>query len=831
MMKTRLWINGQELDLDETIALPITYSQADAKQPENRKRSTSKSCKLPGTVVNNAFFASTYDMHITDMYGDGVGFDYDPTLRYPCVVQEQGGGIFFGSANLMKVVRKKRVNQFHVALYSEIVDIFQSLGDILVNELDWSAYNHVLSVSAIQNSWSASTGSGYVYGLVHYGLTQNLLRYKTNQLRPHIYIKEFVEKCFALSGKTVSSAFLNTTRMKKLVWGYGGGEPVLLDGTEVANRQANYTGDGLASYVLPHSSYSPFPQMTQWNYFKWVPFSDNPMVTMTLVSDTLSQFNQTTGELVVFNAGNYNLNVSGTFPVTYTLTDTGLFNTDYVITVKLQIFKNMALVSSTNQTIIDTNPGTQNVTFAINQALECNAGDVITSNLLIQTHVKCWDNGMGEELELDLDLNNTLVFNFTAVNSGLIDGDDVVISRFLPEMKAADLLKDVMTMFNMYMGDPDQNGTVVFEPIDKYFHETDDVDDWNDKIDRDEEMEIEPAANIEGKVYRFRWAEDRDYYKQRYFNLYGKDYGDYDYNVPSTFKKGEKLYQLKQAQSCPVQIPGTNIIIPMIVKYDPATNVYQPHKGKPRMYFFNGEISCDDWELENSDTGALTVNNVYPQFHHLDNLTTAGYDLNFGVPIRVFYTATTYTTINMTSSHHLQFLREITGRDSKILNAIFKLKPSDLYHNFMRRFAQIDGVLYRKNLVKDYLVGSNKKVKCELIKIVAGNSRSNYQVAAPEIFEPAVGNTGTVTTGTSPMRPTQKSLVADTSGGNVQLDFDFTAFTYKEGQSWDVVKLGSNTLTFTVIGGPTLSGETTQVIRREYDAVEIVYKQGQLYFN
>lgn len=831
-MRTELWIDGVKLDVNENIPFPLSYSQADAKSPESRKRSTSKTIELPGTVVNNTFFASAYDLYITDVYNDLVGFDFDPTLRYPCIVRE-GDDIFTGSASLLKVVRKRGVNKFCVALYSEIIDIFQSLGDKLVSELDWSAYNHTLSVANIENSWSAPTGSGIVYGLAHYGLTNNLLRYKTNQLYPHIYIKEFVEKCFALSGKTVSSAFLSSAQKKKIVWGYGGGEPTLLDPAEVSSRQASYTGDGIASYVLPHSMYDAFLNRTKWWYTKWIPVSDNSIVTMTQVTDTYSQFNQATGEIVVFNSGSYNLNVQGTFPLTYTLTDTGLFNTSYGFIVRLFIYKNFAAVSTTAQVILDGNPGTQNVTFDVNQVLDCQAGDVISAMFQVVSHVDCWENGIGEDLEFDMDLDNTLVFNFTAINSGLVDGDFVEVSRFLPEMKCSDLLKDIMTMFNMYMGDPDPNGVVVFEPIEDYFHETDDTDNWTKKLCRgpEDEIEIEPASNIEGKTYRFRWAEDRDYFKQRYYNLYGKDYGDYDYDVPSTFKKGEKLYQLKQAQTCPVQIPGSDIIIPMIIKRNETTNIDTPHKGKPRMYFFNGEVACTTaWELENSDTGALTSYNVYPQFHHLDNLTTADYDLNFGVPIRVFYTATTYTTKNMFLEHHAQPIRELTGRDSKIVNAMFRLKPADLYHNFMRRLCNIDGVVFRKNLVKDYLSGSNKPVKCELIKVVAGNSRSNYAVAAPEIMHPATGNTTTITTDTY-ARPDRKSYVVDTSGGDVTVTFDTTVFSYSEGQSWDFTKVGGNNLILDVVGSETLSGETTQTIRRDYDSPSIIYKQGQFYFN
>lgn len=823
-MKTELWINGIKLDVNESIPFPISYSQADAKTPESRKRSTSKTIELPGTVVNNTFFASSYDLYITDVYNDMLGFNFDPTLRYPCIVRE-GDDIFTGSASLLKVVRKRGVNKFCVALYSEIIDIFQSLGDKLVSELDWSAYNQTLSVANIEASWAASTGSGVVFGLVHYGLTNNLLRYKTNQVYPHIYIKEFVEKCFALSGKTVSSAFLSSAQKKKIVWGYGGGEPTLLDAGEVSSRQANYTGDGVVAYVLPHSLYSPFPQQTSWDYTKYIMISDNSVVTMTQVVDTYAQYNEGTGEIVVFNSGSYNLNIQADVTLDWTLTDTGLIGTAYFLSVDIIIYKNFAVISTTHQVIVDGNPGTDTLSFNINQTFDCQAGDVIFALIKVQTNVHCSANGTGEDLELDVDLNNTLVFNFTAINSGLIDGDTVEISRFLPEMKCSDLLKDIMTMFNMYMGDPDPNGLVVFEPIEDYFFETDDTDNWTAKLCRgaDDEIEIEPASNIEGKTYRYRWAEDRDYHKQRYFNLYGKDYGDYDYNVPSTFKKGEKLYQLKQAQTCPVQIPGTDIIIPMIVKRNEMTNVDTPHKGKPRMYFFNGEVACATaWELENSDTGALTSYNVYPQFHHLDDLTTADYDLNFGVPIRVFYTATTYTTKNMFLEHHAQPIRELTGRDSKIVNAMFRIKPADLYHNFMRRLCNIDGVVYRKNLVKDYLSGANQPVKCELIKVVAGNSRSTYQVGAPEIFKPPITNTRPTTTTSTAARAEEPYVPADSTSGNVTITLPADP---SPGQEFVVKKMVTANFVYIVVDGgvKTIDGATLYRLTAKYASATVVY--------
>ncbi|HEY4713061.1 MAG TPA: hypothetical protein VIH30_02280, partial [Aquirhabdus sp.] len=246
-------------------------------------------------------------------------------------------------------------------------------------------------------------------------------------------------------------------------------------------------------------------------------------------------------------------------------------------------------------------------------------------------------------------------------------------------------------------------------------------------------------------------------------------------------KTGDKVYQVGMAQTCPVQIAGTNIIIPRIIDVDPSTQLTKPHKGKPRMYLNNGTVSCDSWDLVNADTGAVTSNVVYPQAHHLDNLTTASFDLNFGVPVEVFYAATTYTTDNLFYRFHAQFIREITGRDSKVLNAWFKLNENDFYENFMRRLCNVDGVLYRKNIIKDWIANTNNLVKSELIRIVAGRSRSNYAVAVPETFEPdmapVVNFDGTTRAATADFSAKSSRLfyLIDPSAGDVIVTLDATS--------------------------------------------------------
>ena len=633
----RLWINDIELDLSDDFFFPLTYSQADAKSPEKRKRNASKTIKLPGTRVNNAFFSSAYDLNISDVFGDLVGFDFDPTLRYPCRATRHGKPIFRGSSHLQKVVTKKdvtngrigfdfdptlrypcratrhgkpifrgsshlqkvvtkkdvtngRINEFEVVLYSELANIFQALGDIKVSELGWSEYDHTLSIANITGSWTAATGSGYWYPLIDYGFTQNQLSYLTNQLRPFVYVTEIVQKCFEHAGNTLSSTFFDSTLIKKLAWGFGGGEPILLDSAEVTARQVNYTGDGSTSYSV-NAQFAGINQFV-FNNITVIPISTNSIVTLTQVADPTAQMDTATGEIVVANAGYYTLQVDGTFPMTYVYSNPALAGI-IIIQVSLRIFVNGALIN-TFPHIINEVPsgGSTNIVFDHLQELDLSTGDIVKTDIVINTFgSQINDNGGGETLDITFDLNNTLDLDFNAINSGLVDGDTVQIARFLPEMKAADFLRDMITMFNLYVTDPDEDGNVIMLPEKDYFFGTDDVDNWTDKLARDQDIEIQPAANIEGKTYKFRWAEDRDYYKNLYWEQYGIDYGDFDYNVPSTFKKGEKVYQLGMAQTCPVQIEGSDMIIPRIIQLDESTQVVKPHKGKPRIFFNNGVIS------------------------------------------------------------------------------------------------------------------------------------------------------------------------------------------------------------------------------------------------
>ena len=66
----KVYINNQEIDPpifepeEEKGLFPITYSQSDAKEPNQTRRSATKTIDFPGTRRNNAFFMSAYNLSL-----------------------------------------------------------------------------------------------------------------------------------------------------------------------------------------------------------------------------------------------------------------------------------------------------------------------------------------------------------------------------------------------------------------------------------------------------------------------------------------------------------------------------------------------------------------------------------------------------------------------------------------------------------------------------------------------------------------------------------------------------------------------------------------------
>lgn len=743
-MTGRLEINGVNIDINGDIEIPLSFAIADIKQPQNRKRSFSKTVTLPGTKANMAFFSSTYTMSLAALDSDeSVGFDFDPTLRVQARYWRNSVLIFDGLVQIMNVNIENKHHTFEVLLFSNFIDLFQALGELKVSELGWSEYDHVLNFDNIMNSWATSVvmngadtpnftagvpdGFGYLYILGDYGYEPTPTWVKDNTLFPHVYWKEIVKKCFAVAGLKVSSAFMETERFKRMVYGWSGGPLVTLTAAEIANRKIDFSATGSMAqdftrgyfyFVPPYSAGNPVGYYVyDYNQAKFYNVGDPAFGSVSIGDDALSQFDPTTGEIQIARTGRYKLTGSGTLNVTKLLIGTATFSMSTFET-SLRLYKNGALNRYLNGS---------GGNFNFNVDLDVKAGDILELKFCFRlkatvnseeppTSAPYWDVSVSD--------GGDWTFNISSIQAPLINGDTVNVASYLPEQKCSDFIKGVITAYNMYISDPDYTDTVEMEPLGNFYNGTNVFDDWSSKLDYSKKITISPCSNIEGKTYAFKFTQDEDYWNKEYRKEYGIGYGDYNYQVPSTYQQGVKIFELPWAQTVPVNIAGTDLILPTIIARDEITGAVSPFKGKPRVYYYQGLRNCTGWVIRNSANLSLDQwLGQYPAASHIDNYDTPTFDFNFGVPELVQWDAPDYTDVNLFSEYTYKFIKEITGKDSKIMTAYFNLNENDVQIKAFKTFAMIDGVLYRKNIIKDYQATRNESTMVELVRIVEAKKR------------------------------------------------------------------------------------------------------------
>ena len=748
-MKGRLTINNVLIDISEDMPVPLSYSIADVKEPQNRKRNYSKNIKLPGTRRNKAFFSSTYSLSLSAIENATVGFDFDPTQQVPATYSEDGDNIFIGMCRLQSVTIENKNYFFNIILMTNMVELFSLLKDIKVSELGWSEYDHTLSITNIANSWATSVvqngspvanftgvvpdGFGYLYPLADYGYSGNLRDYKTNNIFPHIYFREIMTKCFALVGQTIIGNFIDSERLKRFVLGFGGGEKQNVNDADVLQRKAEYTATGSYSEEITYSWFdtpffpAPFTgnvlYLYNYNYTKILKIADNFWSATTLVVDALGQFDETTGDFTIAKQGTYQLLFNGDVDFT---SDIGLIST-----AALRVVRNGADIGGifvTNVTGITTFNGSIN--------LSLNVGDVVSLQFILSVTKQVSSQTLPEGMPtytIGIANSGAWTFELRSLGGVPIDGDSIYLSNYIPEMKCSDFLNGVILAFNLYVDDADSEGGVKIEPLDDFYLGSNVFDDMTQLLDHSREQKILSSSQIKGKNYLYKFLEDNDYYNQNYRSKFGQGYGDKNYQVQSTFEKGERVFQLPFAQTVPVGVPGTNIVIPTIIAYDENTGVVTPFKGKPRSFIYSGLRPSDSWVLRNSAmTTTFNTYTSYPCINHLDDLDNPTFDFNFELPIFLQWSNASYVNENMFSVYHEKFLKEITGKDSKIFQAYYKLNKSHIRPQSFRRFAMINGVLFRKNEIVDYNGNGEETTYMELVRIVEGSRRRLIPILVPQ---------------------------------------------------------------------------------------------------
>jgi len=102
-----------------------------------------------------------------------------------------------------KGVVKNTNGNYNLIIYDGNISLSDLLGDSLLNDLDWSAYNHNLNRTTYFDSYTNM--SGYIYALARYYNQDNIDRIEISQQSPSFYVKTLFDLIFSQKGWTITN--------------------------------------------------------------------------------------------------------------------------------------------------------------------------------------------------------------------------------------------------------------------------------------------------------------------------------------------------------------------------------------------------------------------------------------------------------------------------------------------------------------------------------------------------------------------------------------------------------------------------------------------------
>jgi hypothetical protein len=278
-------------------------------------------------------------------------------------------------------------------------------------------------------------------------------------------------------------------------------------------------------------------------------------------------------------------------------------------------------------------------------------------------------------------------------------------------------------MFNLYFEpDPNVPNKIKIEPRDDYY--TDTVVDITNKVDVSKEIKITPLELAKYKTYIYQYDKDDDEYNQKYNQLSPYTYGFRKFDISNQFIKETKDIKVTFAPSPLSDTPGWHDRIFSKVRYKNKDNTYTQKVSKGRVLYanvlesgFTNVVTLDD----RSGGGIVPVNGssvpVFQYAGHLDNPNNSMFDLSWGVPEIVEYTASGYTPNNLFNKYWRKNIQEITDPDSKVIELSLKLNEFEVRDLTFDKKYLIDRSYYRLIEI-NYNVAGYDTVQCKFFKLL-----------------------------------------------------------------------------------------------------------------
>lgn len=662
-----LFVEKQTVDINDGFSTMLTLAIDDIKDFGAKNTTFSKTIILPGTKNNNYLFGNIFSVSAANSYvptSQNIGYNFNPAIGASAYIFADNMQIFKGVLRMLEIRIDEDIIEYEVAVFGELGGFSAALSNFKLQDLDFSAYNHVYSYANIINRSALGTGAGYVYPMIDYGGYSDFKhdwQYKT--MRPALHVKEYIDKIFASAKYTYDSALFNTNRFKSLIVPHN-----IKTFTKLTSSLFNMQGGNIIDNI--YSGY------------------------LTLYTGKIGQF--TTIDNISFFYGNATSTITNITANLLAEAYTALPN----ITVTLN--KNGIPI----KTVVVSDIGFYDLSVSN-----------ITFNLSDSFNILVTGIGSGETFTFSgfVQIDTT-----TPVLAPILLGDQIVINDTLPKnVLQKDFISSILKLFNLYVfEDYEKDKALKIIPFVEFYAGAT-THDWSNKLDRSKPIVIKPMSELNSRYFEFNYKDDADFYNDLYKKRYNENYSSFKYDSEFEFANEVTKVELIFASTVLVGYQGEDKIYPTIFKRNGDSAAGEEQIDSVIRILQTKLITgVTSYNIENDATVLGTLTD-YVYAGHLDDPDVPTNDLNFGVPKELFFSlATGNLTQTQFNVYYSKYMAEITDKDSKLLTATFRLNRKDIYQLDFSKLIYIDSNLFRINKIIDYNATKEDVCKVELLKII-----------------------------------------------------------------------------------------------------------------
>lgn len=155
----RIFIENQELDVNQNFTNQITYAVDDIKNIDSKSTAFSKTIVLPGTSTNNRLLGNIFDFGNSNFTEDSlpnIQYNFNASKSVPARIDQDGLTIIKGVLRLLEIIVDGKNIEYEVAIFGEFGGFANAISNKKLTDLDFSQYDHVYNISNITNTWTAS---------------------------------------------------------------------------------------------------------------------------------------------------------------------------------------------------------------------------------------------------------------------------------------------------------------------------------------------------------------------------------------------------------------------------------------------------------------------------------------------------------------------------------------------------------------------------------------------------------------------------------------------------------------------------------------------------